>query len=51
LGSSLIRDTDGSRYNDYVYGFGSTMMMMLLDEEMVDGLVITKTWLLLKINT
>jgi hypothetical protein len=51
LGSSLIRDTDGLRYNDYVYGFGSTMMMLLLDEEMVHGLVITKTWLLLTINT
>jgi hypothetical protein len=27
------------------------MMMLLLDEEMVHGLVITKTWLLLTINT
>jgi hypothetical protein len=30
---------------------GSTMMMMFLDEEMVHGLVITKTWLPLIINT
>jgi hypothetical protein len=51
LGSSLIRDTYDLRYNDYVYGFGSTMMMMFLDEEMVHGLVITKTWLPLIINT
>ena len=51
LGSSLIRDTYDLRYNDYVYGFGSTMMKMFLDEEMVHGLVITKTWLPLIINT
>jgi hypothetical protein len=30
---------------------GSTMMMMFLDEEMVHGLVITKTWLPLIINS
>jgi hypothetical protein len=51
LGSSLIRDTDGSRYNDIIYGFGSTMIMFFLDEEMVHGLAITKTWLPLIINT
>ena len=51
LGSSLIRDTDGSRYNDFIYGFGSTMMMMFLDEEMVYGLVDAKIWFLLMINT
>ncbi len=51
LGSSLIRDTYDLRYNDYVYGFGSTMMMMFLDEEMVYGLVNAKIWLLLMINT
>jgi hypothetical protein len=28
LGSSLIRDTDGSRYNGSIYGFGSMMIMM-----------------------
>jgi hypothetical protein len=51
LGSSLIRDIYDLRYNGYVYGFGSTMMMMMfLDEEMVHGLVITKTWLPLIIN-
>jgi hypothetical protein len=27
------------------------MIMMFLDEEMIHGLVITKTWLLLIINT
>jgi hypothetical protein len=31
--------------------FGSMMIMMFLDEEMIHGLVITKTWLLLIINT
>jgi hypothetical protein len=31
--------------------FGSMMIMMFLDEEMVHGLVIPKTWLLLIINT
>jgi hypothetical protein len=51
LGSSLIRDTDGSRYNDSIYGFGSMMIMIFLDEEMVHRLVIAKTWLLLIINT
>jgi hypothetical protein len=40
LGSSLIRDTDGLRYNDFIYGFGSMMIMFFLDEEMVHGLVI-----------
>ena len=45
LGSSLIRDTNGSRYNGSIYDFGSMMIMMFLDEEMVHGLVIAKTWL------
>jgi hypothetical protein len=36
----LIRDTDGSRYSGFVYGFGSMMIMMFLDEEMIHGLVI-----------
>jgi hypothetical protein len=40
LGSSLIRDTDGSIYNGSIYDFGSMMIMMFLDEEMVHGLVI-----------
>jgi hypothetical protein len=31
--------------------FGSLMIMMFLDEEMIHGLVIAKTWLLLIINT
>jgi hypothetical protein len=31
--------------------FGSMMIMMFLDEEMVHMLVIAKTWLLLIINT
>jgi hypothetical protein len=31
--------------------FGSMMIMMFLDEEMIHGLVIAKTWLLLIINT
>ena len=47
----MIRDTDGSRYKDYVMVFGSTMMMLFLDEEMVYGLVNAKIWLLLMINT
>ena len=51
LGSSLIRDTDGSIYNGSIYGFGSMMIMFFLDEEMVHGLAITKTWLPLIINT
>jgi hypothetical protein len=40
LGSSLIRDTDGSRYNGSIYDFGSMMIMMFLDDEMVHRLVI-----------
>jgi hypothetical protein len=51
LGSSLIRDTDDLRYNGSVYGFGSMIIMMFLDEEMIHGLVIAKTWLPLIINT
>ena len=52
----MIRDTlirDGWFIGgDEDDGFGSTMMrMMFLDEEMVHGLVITKTWLPLIINT
>jgi hypothetical protein len=31
--------------------YGSMMIMMFLDEEMVHRLVIAKTWLLLIINT
>jgi hypothetical protein len=31
--------------------FGSMMIMMFLDKEMVHGLVIAKTWHLLIINT
>jgi hypothetical protein len=50
LGSSLIRDTNGSRYNGSIYDFGSMMMMRFLDEEMIHGLVIAKTWLPLIIN-
>ena len=50
LGSSLIRDTDGSIYNGSIYGFGSMMIMMFLEEEMDHGLAITKTWLPLIIN-
>jgi hypothetical protein len=50
LGSSLIRDTDGPIYNGSIYGFGSMMIMMFLEEEMVHGLAITKTWLPLIIN-
>jgi hypothetical protein len=51
LGSSLIRDTDDSIYNGSIYYFGSMMIIMFLDEEMIHGLVIAKTWLLLIINT
>jgi hypothetical protein len=51
LGSSLIRDTDDLRFNGSINGFGSMMIMMFLDEEMVHGLVIAKTWLPLIINT
>ena len=47
----MIRDTYDLRYNGYIYGFGSTMMMMFLDEEMVYGLVNAKIGLLLMINT
>ena len=31
--------------------FGSMMIMMFLDEEMIHKLVIAKTWVLLIINT
>jgi hypothetical protein len=47
----LIRDTDDLRYNGSIYGFGSMIIMMFLDEEMIHGLVITKTLLPLIINT
>jgi hypothetical protein len=47
----LIRDTDDLRFNGSIYGFGSMMIMMFLDEEMIHGLVIAKTWLPLIINT
>jgi hypothetical protein len=52
----LIRDADDLRYRWFErqglgYGFGSTMMMLILDEEMVYGLLNAKIWLLLMINT
>jgi hypothetical protein len=31
--------------------YGSMIIMMFLDEKMIHGLVIAKTWLLLIINT
>jgi hypothetical protein len=46
----LIRDTDDQRFNGTINGFGSMMILMLLDEEMIHGLVIAKTWLPLIIN-
>jgi hypothetical protein len=46
----LIRDTDDLRFNGSIYGFGSMMIMMFLDEEMIHGLVIAKTLLPLIIN-
>jgi hypothetical protein len=51
LEMQMIWDTDGSRYNGFIYGFGSMMILFFLDEEMVHGLAITKTWLSLIINT
>jgi hypothetical protein len=51
MGSSLIRDTNGSRCYGSIYGFGSIRIMMFLDEEMIHRLVIAKTWLPLIINT
>jgi hypothetical protein len=50
LGSSLIRDTYDMRFNGTINGFGSMMIMMFLDEEMIHELVIAKTWLPLIIN-
>jgi hypothetical protein len=50
LGAPLIRDIDDLRYNGSISGFGSMKLMMFLDEEMIPGLVIAKTWLLLIIN-
>jgi hypothetical protein len=50
LGSSLIRDADDLRYNGSIYGLGSMMIMIFLNEEMVHKLAITKTWLPLIIN-
>jgi hypothetical protein len=50
LGVPLIRDTN-LKYNGSIYGFGSMMIMMFFDEEMVHELVIAKTWLLLIIKT
>jgi hypothetical protein len=47
----LIRDTYDLSYNGSINGFCTMMIMMFLDEEMVHGLVIAKTWLLLIINT
>jgi hypothetical protein len=45
LESSLIRDTDDLRFSGSIDGFGSMMITMFLDEEMIHGLVIAKTWL------
>jgi hypothetical protein len=39
----LIRDTDDLRFSGSIYGFGSMMIMMFLDEEMIHGLVIAKS--------
>jgi hypothetical protein len=36
----LIRDTDDLRYNGSIYYFGSIMIMVFLDEEMIHWLVI-----------
>jgi hypothetical protein len=36
----LIRDTDDLRLNGSIYGYGSMMIMMFLDEERIHGLVI-----------
>ena len=47
----MIRDADDMRYNGFINGFGSMMIMMFPDEEMVHRFVIAKTWLLLLINT
>jgi hypothetical protein len=47
----LIRDTNDLRCYGSIYGFGLMMIMMFLDEEMIHELVISKTWLLLIINT
>jgi hypothetical protein len=41
---SLIRDTTGSRFNVLLIVFGSMMIMMFLDEDMIHG------WLLLKVG-
>jgi hypothetical protein len=38
LGSSLIRDTDDMRHNGFIYGFGSRLILVFLDEEKVHGL-------------
>jgi hypothetical protein len=56
LGSSLIRDTDGSRYKWskikwFYLWFWLDDDNVFLDEEMVHRLAITKTWLPLIINT
>jgi hypothetical protein len=40
LGILLIRDTDDLRFNGSINDFGSMMIMMFLDEEMIHGLVI-----------
>jgi hypothetical protein len=40
LGILLIRDTYDLRYHGSIYDFGSMMIMMFLDEEMIHGLVI-----------
>jgi hypothetical protein len=46
----LIKGTPGSRLNGSINVFGSMMIMMFLDEEMVHELAVTKTWLPLIIN-
>jgi hypothetical protein len=51
LGAPLIRDTDDLRYYVLFMSLVTMMLLMFLDEEMVHGLVIAKTWLLLIINT
>ena len=51
LGILFDRDTTGSRFSGSIHGFGLMMIMMFLDEEMIHGLVIAKTWLPLIINT
>jgi hypothetical protein len=39
------------RHTGSINGLGSMLIMMFLNEEMINGLVIAKIWLLLIINT